>query len=74
MLIDLEKSATKITDMEQELQNSLEKLLETYKERLSQIANERFWNDREEAVGYGRESELEDVISDLKAILRKNKS
>jgi hypothetical protein len=49
-------------------------LLETYKERLSQIANERFWNDREEAVGYGRESELEDVISDLKAILRKNKS
>jgi hypothetical protein len=51
-----------------------EKQLKTYKERLSQIANERFWNDREEAVGYGRESELEDVISDLKAILRENKS
>ena len=73
MLIDLEKSAIKTTDMEQELRNRLEKLLEKYEERLSRIANERFWTDREEAVGYGRESELEDVISDLKAILRKNK-
>jgi hypothetical protein len=74
MLIDLEKSATKITNMKQELRNSLEKLLETYEERLSQIANERFWNDREEAFeSYGRESELEDVIFDLKAILHKNK-
>jgi hypothetical protein len=49
-------------------------LLEKYEERLPQITNYRFWTDREEAVGYGRESELEDVISDLKAILRKNKS
>ena len=59
--------------MEQELQNSLEKLLETYEERLPQITNDRFWTDREEAYAYGRESELEDVISDLKAILHKVK-
>ena len=52
----------------------LEKLLETYEERLPQITNERFWTDREEAYANGRESELEDVISDLKAILRENKS
>lgn len=72
--IKIVKGTGKTADMEQELQNSLEKLLETYEERLSRIANERFWNDRDEAAGYGRESELEDVISDLKAILRKNKS
>jgi len=73
MLIDLEKLATKTADMEQELQNSLEKLLETYEERLPQITNDRFWTDREEAYANGRESELEDVISDLKAILHKVK-
>ncbi len=74
MLIDLEKSAIKTTDMEQELRNSLEKLLEKYEERLPQITNDRFWTDREEAYANGRESELEDVIFDLKAILRENKS
>jgi hypothetical protein len=72
--IKIVKGTGKITNMEQELRNSLEKLLKTYEERLPQITNYRFWTDREEAVGYGRESELEDVISDLKAILRKNKS
>lgn len=73
MLIDLEKSAIKTTDMEQELRNSLETLLEKYEERLPQITNDRFWTDREEAYAYGRESELEDVISDLKTILYKVK-
>ncbi len=73
VLIDLEKSAIKTTDMEQELRNSLEKLLEKYEERLPQITNDRFWTDREEAYAYGRESELEDVISDLKTILYKVK-
>jgi hypothetical protein len=72
-MIDLEKSAIKTTDMEQELRNSLEKLLEKYEERLPQITNDRFWTDREEAYAYGRESELEDVISDLKTILYKVK-
>jgi hypothetical protein len=47
---------------------------ERYEERLPQITNDRFWTDREEAYANGRESELEDVISDLKAILRENKS
>lgn len=55
--------------MEQELRNRLEKLLADYEKRLPQITNQRFYTDREEASAWGRESELEDVISDLRTIL-----
>jgi hypothetical protein len=55
--------------MEQELLNQLQKLLAQYEERLPKIANERFYTDREEASAWGKESELEDVIRDLKRIL-----
>jgi hypothetical protein len=75
MLIDLEKSAIKNNfTLEQELRTRLEKLLTQYEERLPQITNGRFWTDREEAYANGQESQLEDVISDLKAILQETKS